>query len=193
MCQANKGALTLGTYGVCVETPSSHRRRGHRGCLCAQYLSPCHSWDEGTHSCRWTASLTRECTCTHIATSLPSYVSPVTQASPCFPTCSHIRVCTCAFWHRPCSIPTHQSRCLHTSVDGLLILTGFFLGAGLPPSFRPLHPHSKPTPIFKCFLLDYKATENHFVLVTDWGPVSSSAYTHKHWEKMLIVLLFFFV
>lgn len=52
MFQANKGALTLGTYGVCVEAPSSPGMRGHRGCLCTQYLSPCHSWDEGTHSCR---------------------------------------------------------------------------------------------------------------------------------------------
>lgn len=54
----------LGTYGVCVEMPSPHRR-GHRGCLCAQYHFPCHSWDEGTHSCRWTASHTGVCTCTH--------------------------------------------------------------------------------------------------------------------------------
>lgn len=57
----------------------------------------------------------------------------LSDMSPC--EREHVHVCTCVFWHRPCSIPTPQNMCLHTS-DGLLILTGREALPGCWPELR---------------------------------------------------------
>lgn len=131
----------LGTYGVCVETSSSHRRRGHQGCLCAQYLSPCHSWDEGTHSCRWTASLTRVCTCTHIATSAVIRVtcdSSQSMFSHAFPYPGvHMCVLVQALFH------PHASKSTFAYIlTGQEVLPGSWPPSLLPPSASPQQTHS---------------------------------------------------
>lgn len=136
----------------------------------------------------------------HVATSLLSYISPLTQASPCFPTCSHVGVNVPMCVH-VCSV-TGPVPSAHIKVDVCILLlmgcsshrarsSSWVLASLLP--FALCIPTTNPLPSLNGFSWTTKPLR----IILAWSQIGAKSVLQpihtKIGRKMLIVLLFFFI